>query len=53
MVVVLATTFLAGLGVPYVQAAGLWVLAVAATVTVVQRIAVVRRQARAAAEGRP
>jgi CDP-diacylglycerol--glycerol-3-phosphate 3-phosphatidyltransferase len=48
LVIVLVVTGLAGLGVPYVQAAGLVLLAVAATVTVGQRMAEVRRQA-----GRP
>ncbi|HEY7486507.1 MAG TPA: CDP-alcohol phosphatidyltransferase family protein [Streptosporangiaceae bacterium] len=33
-----------GLGVPYALAVGLWLLAAASAVTVVQRIAVVRRQ---------
>ena len=47
LVLVLLTTGLAGLGVPYVQEAGLWVLAVAATVTVAQRMLAVRRQAEA------
>ena len=45
LVVVLLTTGLSGLGVPYAQAAGLWLLAVAAAVTVVQRMTEVRRQA--------
>ena len=45
LLIVLLATGLAGLGVPYVQAAALWVLAVAATVTVAQRMLVVRRQA--------
>ena len=46
--VVLLTTFLAGLGVPYVQAGGLWLLVVATSVTVVQRMLAVRRQTRGA-----
>lgn len=45
LVVILAATGLAGLGVPYVHEAALWVLAVASTVTVAQRMLVVRRQA--------
>ncbi|MDP9398974.1 MAG: CDP-alcohol phosphatidyltransferase family protein [Actinomycetota bacterium] len=45
VVVVLLATGLAGIGVPYVQAAALWLLAAAATVTVAQRMLVVRRQA--------
>ena len=43
-VVLLAAGF-AGLGVPYVLPLALWVIAVASTVTVVQRMLVVRRQA--------
>ena len=50
LVVVLLTAGLHGLGVPHVLAAGLWLLAVASTVTVGQRVAEVRRQARAADE---
>jgi CDP-diacylglycerol--glycerol-3-phosphate 3-phosphatidyltransferase len=45
LVVVLVVTGLDGLGVPFVQAAGLWALAIASTATLVQRMAVVRRQA--------
>jgi CDP-diacylglycerol--glycerol-3-phosphate 3-phosphatidyltransferase len=45
LVVVLVATGLDGLGLPYVQAAALWVLAAASAVTLVQRILVVRRQA--------
>lgn len=45
LVVVLAATGLAGLGISYIQAAALWLLAVAGSVTVVQRILEVRRQA--------
>lgn len=45
LITVLVTTGLSGLGIPYVAAAGLWVLAVATVVTVVQRLVVVRRQA--------
>ena len=45
LVLILLTTGLAGLDVPYVQEAALWLLAVGSTVTVVQRMLVVRRQA--------
>lgn len=45
LVLILLCTGLAGLGVPYVLAAALWVLAVASSVTVVQRMLEVRRQA--------
>ncbi|MGN6242692.1 MAG: phosphatidylinositol phosphate synthase [Motilibacteraceae bacterium] len=45
LVLALAVTGLDGLGVPYVQAVGLWILAVAAAVTVVQRMLEVHRQA--------
>lgn len=48
LVAVLVVTGLDGLGVPYVQAWGLWILAVATVVTVLQRMLEVRRQARAA-----
>lgn len=49
LIAVLLTTGLGGLGVPRVQEAGLWLLAVAATVTVGQRVLVVRRQSLAGA----
>ncbi len=45
LVAILLCTGLAGLGVPYVQRFALWGLAAASTVTVVQRMLVVRRQA--------
>ncbi len=48
LVVSLVATGLAGLGVPFVQAVALWFLAVGSTVTVVQRILHVRKQALAA-----
>lgn len=48
IVLVLACTALAGLGVAYVLSVGLWVLAVAITVTVVQRMWAVRQQTRPA-----
>ncbi len=44
LVVVLLATGLSGLGVPYIQAVGLWLLAVATVVTVGQRMLEVRRQ---------
>ncbi|MEW9531284.1 phosphatidylinositol phosphate synthase [Microbispora sp. NPDC049125] len=43
--VVLVVAFLSGLGVPYVLPAGLWLLAAASAVTVVQRMVHVYRQA--------
>lgn len=51
LVTVLAVTGLAGFGVPYVQAVGLWILAVATVITVGQRMLTVRRQADAMAAG--
>lgn len=45
LVISLVVTGLDGLGVPYVQAVGLWALAVGSAVTLAQRIVVVRRQA--------
>jgi phosphatidylglycerophosphate synthase len=45
LVVVLATTGLSGLGVPYIAAVGLWLIAIGVTVTVVQRMWAVRTQA--------
>jgi CDP-diacylglycerol--glycerol-3-phosphate 3-phosphatidyltransferase len=49
LIAILLTTGLSGLGVPYVAAIGLWALAVATAITVVQRFVVVHRQAVAAA----
>ncbi|POM23211.1 CDP-diacylglycerol--inositol 3-phosphatidyltransferase [Actinomadura rubteroloni] len=46
LIIVLAATGLDGLGVPYVLAAGLWVLAALSTITVGQRLATVWKQAR-------
>jgi CDP-diacylglycerol---glycerol-3-phosphate 3-phosphatidyltransferase len=43
LVLILVVTGLTGLGVPFVLAIGLWVLAVASTVTFVQRVLVVRK----------
>ncbi|WP_432934533.1 phosphatidylinositol phosphate synthase [Microbispora sp. CA-135349] len=45
LVVVLVAAGLSGLGVPYILAAGLWLLAAASAVTVVQRMVHVYRQA--------
>ena len=53
ILVVLVAIGLDGLGVPYALPTGLWLLAAASTVTVVQRFAVVRRQAVAADAARP
>jgi CDP-diacylglycerol--glycerol-3-phosphate 3-phosphatidyltransferase len=49
LLAILITTGLSGLGVPFVAAVGLWGLAVATAITVVQRFVVVHRQAVAAA----
>jgi CDP-diacylglycerol--glycerol-3-phosphate 3-phosphatidyltransferase len=48
LVAVLVATGLAGLGVPFLLPAVLWLLAVASTVTVIQRMLAVRKQALAA-----
>ena len=45
LVAILVATGLDGLGVPYIQAAALWFLAVGSTITIGQRALVVRRQA--------
>jgi CDP-diacylglycerol--glycerol-3-phosphate 3-phosphatidyltransferase len=45
MVLILTTTGFGAMGVPYLQAIGLWVLAAASTFTVIQRMLMVRRQA--------
>jgi CDP-diacylglycerol--glycerol-3-phosphate 3-phosphatidyltransferase len=45
LVAILVATGFDGLGVPYVQAAALWLLAVGSTVTIAQRALAVRRQA--------
>jgi CDP-diacylglycerol--glycerol-3-phosphate 3-phosphatidyltransferase len=47
LIVSLVAIGLAGLGVPYVLAAGLWLLAIASAITVVQRYVVVRRHVEA------
>ncbi|HEU5157090.1 MAG TPA: CDP-alcohol phosphatidyltransferase family protein [Streptosporangiaceae bacterium] len=51
ILVALVGAGLDGLGVPYALVVGLWLLAAASTVTVAQRIVVVRRQALAAQAG--
>jgi CDP-diacylglycerol--glycerol-3-phosphate 3-phosphatidyltransferase len=48
LVIALAATGLDGLGVPYIQAVALWVVAVASAATAGQRIWTVRTQVRAA-----
>jgi len=45
LIVILIATGFSGLGVPFIQAIGLWLLAVASAVTVAQRFAAVYRQA--------
>jgi CDP-diacylglycerol--glycerol-3-phosphate 3-phosphatidyltransferase len=50
LIIVLVAAGLHGLGVPYALHTGLWLLAVASAITVVQRLAVVRRQAFAEAQ---
>ncbi|MER6949889.1 phosphatidylinositol phosphate synthase [Nonomuraea sp. NPDC000554] len=46
LVVALVAACLSGLGVPYILPVGMWVLAVASAVTVVQRVVHVHRQTR-------
>lgn len=53
ILVALVAAGLDGLGVPYALVVGLWLLAAASTVTVAQRIVVVRRQAIAAGPAHP
>lgn len=53
LVTILVCTGLDGLGLPYVQALALWVLAVGSTITIGQRAIAVRRQALAEAPGTP
>jgi CDP-diacylglycerol--glycerol-3-phosphate 3-phosphatidyltransferase len=43
LIIVLATTGLAGLGIPYVLGIGFWILAIASFITVFQRLAIVYR----------
>ena len=50
LILVLVATGFSGLGVPWALPVGLWLLAVASAVTVVQRLLEVRRQAAAAAQ---
>jgi CDP-diacylglycerol--glycerol-3-phosphate 3-phosphatidyltransferase len=50
LVVALVATFFAGLGVPYILPAGMWLLAIAGAVTVVQRVVHVHGQTRQAGE---
>jgi CDP-diacylglycerol--glycerol-3-phosphate 3-phosphatidyltransferase len=50
LIIVLVAAGLDGLGVPYALHVGLWLLAAASAITVVQRFAVVRRQAFAEAK---
>lgn len=45
LLLVLVTTGLEGLGIPYVQAVGLWALAITATITLAQRMITVHKQA--------
>jgi CDP-diacylglycerol--glycerol-3-phosphate 3-phosphatidyltransferase len=45
IIVILVSTGLSGLGVPFIQAAGLWLLAGASAITVCQRFWIVYRQA--------
>jgi CDP-diacylglycerol--glycerol-3-phosphate 3-phosphatidyltransferase len=40
----MVATGFSGLGVPFIQAIGLWVLVIATTITVIQRMVMVRRQ---------
>lgn len=47
LIVILVATGVSGLGLPFIQAIGLWLLAVACTATVGQRFWAVYRQARA------
>jgi len=41
LIIVLTTTGLAGLGVPYIMGIGFWILAIASLLTVVQRLRIV------------
>jgi CDP-diacylglycerol--glycerol-3-phosphate 3-phosphatidyltransferase len=53
LTLVLIVAGLTGLGVPFVLAIGLWVLAVGSTVTFVQRVLVVRKAVGPGATGQP
>ncbi len=46
IIIVLTTTGFAGLGFPYVMAVGLWILAIASLITVVQRLRIVYKGAK-------
>ncbi|MQA93287.1 MAG: CDP-alcohol phosphatidyltransferase family protein [Streptosporangiales bacterium] len=52
LIIGLTAIGLSGLGVPYVLAAGLWLLAAMSAITVAQRIATVYRQTRPERDGR-
>ena len=52
LIVILTATGVSGLGVPYIQAIGLWLLAAASAITVGQRFWTAYRQAHAASAGR-
>jgi CDP-diacylglycerol--glycerol-3-phosphate 3-phosphatidyltransferase len=47
LIVILTATGVSGLGVPFIQAIGLWLLAAATAITVAQRFWVVYQQAHA------
>ena len=49
LLIAMIATGLSGLGVPYIQAVGLWVLAGLTTVTIIQRMVKVHRQTQSAA----
>lgn len=53
LIVVLVATGFSGLGLPFIQAVGLWLLAAASAFTVGQRFATVYRQAHAAVPATP
>lgn len=53
LIIVLVPTFLAGLGVPYIQPIALWLLAVLSLVTIWQRMRYVYRQTVAAGGAKP
>ncbi len=46
LIIILVATFLAGLGVPYIQPVAVWVLAVLSVITIGQRMRYVYRQAK-------
>jgi len=47
LIIILTGTGLDGLGVPFIQAAAIWLLVAASTITVIQRMATVYRQSKA------